>query len=403
MSNKIILSEDQEIVVSKVLDWYNNISESDNVEKAYITLGGYAGTGKSTIQRFIRDRLGDETVVGFVSLTGKAVNVMDKKLRGCLRQKDSLSTLHSFMYHPIIDDYDNVTGWELKLMAKDFDNTNPDLAPYVDVFINDEASMTGRDLFKDLSSYNKPMIFIGDHAQLPPISGELNLMENPELRLEKVHRHSEENPILYLATKARAGKLIPFESFSSKVKKLTRVEAQKDDRINELLEDRTNNTCVLTPYNNTRVNINRLVRKRYDLNRDSPAVGDKIICLRNDRRSGIYNGMIGVILELKPSKMAPDLNYTMKIKADDRLYNNLEVAKYHFNFNPKTDPKPAFTNLDYRDLGTLWDYGYAMTTHKAQGSQFKSVIIWGEAWPAIRNRWLYTAITRAQEELYIIN
>jgi exodeoxyribonuclease-5 len=55
----------------------------------------------------------------------------------------------------------------------------------------------------------------------------------------------------------------------------------------------------------------------------------------------------------------------------------------------------------YREAGDLFDFGYALTVHKAQGSEFDRVFIFGTGFGEWRNQWLYTAITRAKKELYI--
>ena len=56
--------------------------------------------------------------------------------------------------------------------------------------------MVNEDIFKDLLSYNIPIIAVGDHVQLAPIEGMFNLMEKPQLRLENIHRQEENNPIM---------------------------------------------------------------------------------------------------------------------------------------------------------------------------------------------------------------
>lgn len=407
MKKEITLSSDQSQALEKILKWWDlvyNQKEISEPQDQVLTLGGYAGTGKSTILSFLREELGKDISVGFVSLTGKAVSVMKTKLweTGTSKPGDTISTLHSYMYSPIIDSRGRVVDWEKKSMERKGGNTSfkfrQSFAPYVDLFINDEASMTSQELYEDLLSYNKPILALGDHGQLPPVKGSFNLMQDPMIRLEKIHRQAAESPILSLATLAREGKQIPYSSFSGKVKKFNKKEAMEDERINEILSNPSSENIVITATNKARVSFNK--GSRYQLGRDpdKPEKGDKVICLRNNKNEGVYNGMLGEILSISRDRENPDENYFATIKEYEGETLKLPITKHTFNQTKRNEG-----GKNWRKFGTQWDYGYCITCHKAQGSEFKSVIVYGEAWPEIRNRWLYTAITRAQDELYLIN
>ena len=133
----------------------------------YITLGGYAGTGKTTLIAALRKVLTANmpaTKVGFAAFTGKAALVLKRKLveDKILRPGDSISTLHSLMYYSETGKGD-VLKWRKRDLLK------------VDMIIVDEASMVSEDIWNDLLSFGKPVLAVGDHGQLPPIGNNFNL------------------------------------------------------------------------------------------------------------------------------------------------------------------------------------------------------------------------------------
>src|SRR3989344_4614398 len=128
--------------------------------------------------------------------------------------------------------------------------------------------------------------------------------------------------------------------------------------------------------------------------------GDRVICLRNNHISKIYNGMLGTIVTVT----LQDKNwYYAEIELDDedKLYKGL-ISVEHFNSPQALN----FTrNRKQTKSGDLFDFGYALTVHKAQGSQAEKVILLEERFPQMDEltwrRWLYTAVTRAEKKLYI--
>ena len=190
----IELSSDQQFCFDAIMSWYSNPS-------ALLSMGGYAGCGKTTLIGKMRNTLPRSTRVAFCCFTGKASSVLRSKLQLFEIQRfpdDYCGTIHSLIYEPILDDVTNeIIGWVLRVKI-----------PY-DLIVIDEASMVNEELFKDLCSYNIPILAVGDHGQLPPIDGNLNLMKSPMLKLEKVHRFAESNPITKVSILAREQGFIP--------------------------------------------------------------------------------------------------------------------------------------------------------------------------------------------------
>ncbi len=382
------LSDDQKKVLDSLTDWF------DDNSSPYITVGGYAGTGKTTLISVFRNKLYEKDKklkVAFCAYTGKAARVLEGKLsqQMALYSQDSVSTIHSLIYSPVVNDKEEIVGWERK------DEIEADL------IIIDEASMVDGNIWKDLTVYGIRIIAIGDHGQLPPIRGSFNLVEDPMLRLEQIHRQAQGNPIIELSIKARNEGVIPISDYSDKVRKINSQESDISEFIDDLLMTYDENMLVLCGYNNTRVKLNQHIRQIFELNSPLPEVGDRVICLRNNHSVGIFNGMNGVIEQLEDED---DEWYYAVIDLGDGLpkFHGL-VLKEQFGNQESMN----FTGRrSYTLKGDLFDFGYAVTVHKAQGSQAKKVLLFEERFSKMDDemwrRWLYTAVTRAEEELYIV-
>ena len=248
-----------------------------------------------------------------------------------------------------------------------------------DLIVIDEASMIDAKIFSDLQNYGIPILAVGDHGQLPPIRGKLNLMESPNIKLEEIMRQARDNPIIRLATMARESGDIPLGDYGQNVRKIT--------GMNHLRNFLTPETIVLAAMNKTRVNINHFIRGTLDLERD-PKVGEPVICLRNNRMSGIYNGNISTITSIENAG-----NY-YKLKTD--LPYEGVVLKNQFGSKYTSDVE----NID------LFDWAYCVTVHKFQGSEADKVILIEERMHKMDDdnwqRWLYTGVTRAKKCLTII-
>lgn len=383
------LSTDQQAVIDHILEWYAN----DKNAMPYVTVGGYAGTGKTTIIAVLRKKLEEENkklTIAFVSYTGKAARVLHAKLteQNVLLKNDSVSTIHSLIYSPILNDKKEIVGWKRK------DAIDQDLV------IIDEASMVDGIIWEHLLQYGKPMIVVGDHGQLPPIAGNFNLMQKPDLLLHQIHRQAKANPIIEVSIAARETGTIKPGRYSSKVIKYEKGDPEGQERMEELLRNYSPETLILCGYNTTRKRINAYIRNSLGFESPTPQKGDRVICLRNNHKDKIYNGMLGTILDLYSKD---DHWYAADIAMDgeESPYSGL-ISKDQFT----SDTALNFT--DKRALtikGDLFDYGYALTVHKAQGSQAKRVVLFEERFAKMDDdqwkRWLYTAVTRAEEELYI--
>ncbi len=385
----IQLSKQQQQVLEDVLAWQKNPT------KQSITVGGYAGTGKTTLIGYLRMQLhktNPKLTVAFCSYTGKATQVLSQKLKEskAVLKGDSVGTIHSLIYSALTDDDGKILGWERKEKDK-FKHG---------LIIVDEASMVQREVWDDLLSYGVPILAVGDHGQLPPIGSQFNLMENPELRLEEIFRQQEGNPIIRLSMLARKEGEIPYGLYGRGVKKIKRSDPDTQEFLGDLFMSFNDELLVLTGYNHTRVKINTAIRQLLEYESHQPRPGDRVICLRNNHKQKIYNGMQGTInsIELKEDKSGKFYEADIQFDGNEGLFNGQLSAEQFGQQSTLRD--------DRREGIDLFDYGYAITVHKAQGSQADTVVVFEERFSKMDDdmwrRWLYTAVTRAKENLYII-
>ena len=384
------LSADQKYALTQLEGWFFASQKS----RPYITLGGYAGTGKSTLISLLRQELHQKNKnlkVAFCSFTGKAARVLKQKLTESkvIFEDDRVSTIHSLIYSPIVDDRKEIVGWKRQEEMG------------ADLIVVDEASMVDETIWKDLLSYQKPIIAVGDHGQLPPINGSFNLMTKPDLILSEIHRQEQGNPIIDVSFLARTEGKIPIKVFGRGVKKLSKLESDTGNEVEELLSSFTPETLLLCGYNHTRVKLNQFIRNKLGFESPEPEATDRVICLRNNHEKEIYNGMLGTIFQIR-KKNEDWYEATILMDDEEGMYEG-QIARAQFN------NQESMNFTEKRRLimqGDLFDFGYALTVHKAQGSQAKKVILFEERFAKMDEemwrRWLYTAVTRAEEELIII-
>lgn len=382
------VTPEQKAVLREILLWLAK------PQSPSLILGGYAGTGKTTLIATLRALIKVKKPtwrVAFAAYTGKASQVLAEKLRtmGSKYPKDSVSTLHSLLYAPITKN-EEVIGWQRK-----------DEVPF-QLIIVDEASMVTRDIWKDVLSFGVPVLAVGDHGQLPPIGENSHLMDNPDLLLETIHRQAAESPIIQVANFARTQGHIPVGSYGSVVKKIDMQSSDAQLMLEDFAQTYTSSTLFLTGFNHSRQRLNQTIRAAHWRNPEGPEIGDTVICLKNNWSKGIFNGMMGKIATLgEKSVYQEQTMIEMGVQDPD---SGTQLYKGAVFLNPfEKDGQPLPPRLS-RDVA-VFDYGYALTVHKAQGSQAKRVIVLEERSRHTSDddwkRWLYTAVTRAEEELYV--
>lgn len=340
-------------------------------------LAGYAGTGKSTIANEVASLVKGK--VAFAAFTGKAAKVMRDK--GCAKAK----TIHSTIYWA---ERDEATG-KVTLNLR-----SPTDLDWCSMFIIDECSMVNEELAKDLLSFGKPILVLGDPAQLPPVSGAgFFTSGTPDYMLTEIHRQAAENPILRLATAVREGR---FRRQRYASEQLTVVD--RDSLDPEIVPQAD---TVIVGRNATRQRFNARLRELKSFDGAVPREGETLICLKNDRTLQISNGETFTVADVKKRKRGGTVKMTLCDLADsERKPIDVSVRPEFFADDVEAAKLP-FSQLKDTQQFT---YGYAITGHKSQGSQWANVVVFDESrvFREDADRWLYTAVTRASEKLTLV-
>ncbi|MFC5585682.1 ATP-dependent RecD-like DNA helicase [Nitratireductor kimnyeongensis] len=347
-------------------------------------LFGYAGTGKTTLARYFAEHVDGD--VQFAAFTGKAAQVL--RSRGATNAR----TIHSLIYRPRGEEEveDELTGRTSISPTFSLNRQSP-IAKAAMVII-DECSMVDEALGRDLMSFGTPILVLGDPGQLPPISGGGFFTEHePDHLLTEIHRQARDNPIIQLALDVREGRDITFGDYGA-AKVISKAEVDQDLVLSA--------DQVLVGTNRTRRRYNQRLRELKGFDADYPQAGDKLVCLRNDPAKGLLNGSLWKVMTSSKETVKPGINLLVSPEEDDpdRGVSKIKLLKAAFE-DPEAEI-PWQTKKRFDDF----DYGYALTVHKAQGSQWDEVVLFDEsyAFRDTRQRWLYTAITRASERLTIV-
>lgn len=366
-------TDKQKDALKYVDKWFNEYHTTSKPTKQVFRVFGYAGSGKSTLARHFAENIDGE--VAFGAFTGKAALVMRKA--GC----EGAKTIHSMIY---IAEENKKTGevtWRI--------NRNSFLNE-VKLIIIDECSMVDEDLAKDLMSFGKPILVLGDPGQLPPIKGTGYFTEaEPDVMLTEIHRQAKDNPIIHLATLIRNEQTLKVGTYGE-----SRVISKMST--NDIIDA----DQVIVGRNTTRETLNSKIRKLKEFDPDTPVVGDKLICLQNDKDLGIFNGGMFNVEQILQGKSSKGQFLTMRLESqdEDRLPF---LSRVHKSFFFDDVPTPNWKLLKGSQQ---YSYGYCITGHKSQGSQWENVCIIDESWCFREEqfKWLYTSVTRASDRVTLV-
>ncbi|MGG7517547.1 ATP-dependent DNA helicase [Allorhizobium undicola] len=347
-------------------------------------LFGYAGTGKTTLARYFAEHVDGEVL--FAAFTGKAAQVL--RSRGASNAK----TIHSLIYRPRGEEAveDEETGRTSISPMFSINRQSP--VAKAALIVIDECSMVDEQLGRDLLSFGTPILVLGDPGQLPPVTGGGFFTEQaPDYLLTEIHRQARDNPIIQLAMQIREGQEVAHGDYG-KARVISRNEVNQDLVLGA--------DQVLVGTNKTRRRYNKRLRELKGFTADYPQAGDKLVCLRNDQVKGLLNGSLWQVMSSSRETVKPGINLLIKPEDDDMDRGSAKIKLLKAAFEELETEIPWTTRKRYDEF----DFGYALTVHKAQGSQWNNVVLFDESWAFrdTRERWLYTAVTRAAETLTIV-
>lgn len=398
----MVLTDKQERGLKEILTRHRN-------GEKYTVISGYAGTGKSTLVKFAIDALDpDPTRVAYATFTGKAAEVLRKK------GNDGATTLHKLLY----DHIPKPTGGFFRVKKKDLG---------VDIVVVDEVSMVPQTMIDILLRHQIYIIFLGDPFQIPAIDKDEqnHLLDHPHVFLDEVMRQAAESEIIRMTMQIRNFEAIPFS---------------KGEEVMVMRRRDIVDGCytwadqIIAATNATRRQINNYMRQVYGYE-GSPKAGEKMICLRNywndcaANGDALVNGTTGIIqvptietisMPYFIRKMYPDLcptsldyircNFISDTNDENSIFENIGLdRKLIENGEKSLDWRIAYAmnrrkTADSFELPKEFDFGYCITGHKSQGSQWEKVLVIEEDFPFNKQehaQWLYTCCTRPEKKLVL--
>lgn len=378
-------------------DAVNEIKRMRHRHVEEVVIAGPAGTGKSSV---ITEAMKGSYGYKVAAPTHKACDVLRR------RGVTGVCTIHSLMYNmvdetkeePILDKdgkqlIDEETKEPLfetvvigqKWVARDEPITEP--------VCFEEGSMIGGRMLGDIRRLTQYRAIVGDPFQLPPVKdADVFSTTTPDVTLEHVWR-IDDSPPLAMATAIRNKEPSYPHLFDIPVMPRTQGTwdhaAAQDDAI------------IIVWKNITRHYINQQIREMLGRTNWVPVEGDKIIFYDTDKDIGVYNGLSGVV----DAVVSVDKYHcNLRIQTGDSEFRTLTCLSGPF----RGEPVKRYGRRQEDDPVHV-EYAYAITCHKAQGSEWKTVYVVDDVKgmsPIMgineARRWLYTAVTRTTENLIIV-
>jgi exodeoxyribonuclease-5 len=417
----------QEKALEEIRRWLPRAAAGD--APLVYRLFGYAGTGKTTIAKAAR---GMAPRVQYVSLTGKAALVLRGK--GC----DGAKTIHSTIYRAMDKSQTerdrmaarvqqliaaNAPEEDIKRAQFELDEMNKDLnrpmfsfnehafdrewvedeyhpqGGYMQnieppsLLVVDECSMIDRRIGQDLERFRIPLLVLGDPAQLPPVSGGgywTGTKDNPvrpDTLLSEIHRQAADNPIVTIATAIRTRGMPPDGEYGeSRIGSRTMLSQEEWLEADQILSGR----------NVTRTSINNRIRQLQGFEGFLPQPEERLVCLRNNHDKGLLNGSMWEVVHAEDCPKEDF--FSLEVQSLDDEDRPPVVTLCH----KKPFMGMAFEDIFERRSADEFDFGYCITTHKAQGSEWPNVVYVDE-WPGSdRKKHQYTGVTRAAQRISVV-
>lgn len=387
----ITLTDEQSLALFEIRTWFTNRMAP------FWRLKGYAGTGKTAMMKFLIES------EDFHTNKSIAVIAFTHVAAGVLRSKgvEQASTIHSLIYRAEEDASGNfVFIRRQKNEVKDM----------YSLIVVDEASMVTKAMREDILSFGVPVLFVGDAAQLPPVSNDpddQHFMEDAESSLTEIHRQAKDSAIIRLATDIRQGKRFGYGKYGPGVW-IIREDELEDDLI--MATDQ-----IIVGKNVTRKLYNKVKRRLNGFKpRNFPSFGEKIMCLENHHQLGIFNGTV-----IESNEDNNHLSLTDNIGLSHSCIlpiSSMDKSGAHTDSKGSMPLKLYFDgSMDFNTINEerhfmksqgliKVDYAEAISCHKSQGSSYEKPVLIEEFMKSkeFHRRWMYTGVTRASKKLILV-
>lgn len=392
MINFDILTDEQQSLVKDCYDWFYN--ENSLV----FEFAGGPGTGKSFVLDYIINYLGiDREQIAPMAYTGAAA--VNMRTKGLL----NAGTIHSWIYHTTVSQKHDKSG---KVIIDEYFNRPKETLDFVPkiclknikLIIIDEAYMVPIELKKDIERFGIKIIACGDWNQLPPINSQPAYLTSPDVRLlTKIMRQKENSFIVKLAYDVLQGFPISNGYYGDAL-------VINEDELTDQMP--LSSDIVICSKNSTREYYNNKIRELYGFTGKLPQYGERIICRSNNKYEvidniNLANGLIGSVTNFPDVSGFDGKTFKLNFKPD-LLSKSFDTKASYKYFTAPYQQRDALRNDKYLQ-GEKFEFGYCITAHLSQGSQFDKVIVIDEPMMGnINERLAYVAITRAKKQLIYV-
>jgi exodeoxyribonuclease-5 len=373
-----------------------------------VLIAGAAGTGKSSLIRFIcEEQFENDKTVLLLAPTGKAA-LRIQEVSGV-----EAKTIHRWLYTPEVDKETGKVKYALRETVE---------KPTCGFIVIDEVSMLDLQIFTDIYNVARNsglnLVLVGDSFQLPPIKDDFSVF-NPALptyktiKMNSILRQAEESPIIRVCTAIRN------KDWTTALKDIVRVSTDEfHDLSVKMVKTDNVNICYK---NSTRNALNRAIRKEIHNTNKVLVENEKILVNKNNYALDVFNGEVCDVIDVNGrlnalplhvvdvtnKKSQPMTFYDVKLAqgnvvvSDVYLQGKSEVGEYWQELRALELIKAHNSRWMTPPTVLHANYGYALTAHRAQGSE------WDEALVLVENQvmhdysWVYTAASRAKNKLYI--
>lgn len=383
-------NEDQQKALDSIKEWYASSSTEPFI------LGGLAGTGKTALLPMLHQSLAQGTRIRYVCPTWKAAHVLTRKLTAA-GVHSAATSIHNLIYNPRGILHDEECGiWDdpdegctmrprCRNLCWEFD---PKDSPQL--LVVDEASMVDPKQRADIARLGCPTLYVGDHGQLPPVQG-TSIFEDrqPDALLERIQRQALDSPIIPLSRIIRSGDSCWLKKAETMGFRVLDSGSKSNDRYDPsaAVPPHSDPQTVFIAATNVGVDkLNKLTRRVLGRGPATLVPGELVMAQNNNRLTGIYNGQQGVIKEVHQHGAFVSVDLAMETGVN---YSGPVLLK-------------GVDEIPDQTATPVIRHSYAITAHKAQGSEFENVVVYLVGSRPETTRWIYTAVTRATESLTFV-
>jgi exodeoxyribonuclease-5 len=408
-------NDDQQAALDAVVNWFRGGGTE-------FVLAGLAGTGKTAMLPWLNVIL--KCDVRYLCPTWKAADVLTRRLGG----SDRATSVHNLIYRPLRDQHSKECGWWSDAKTCDRNCTmefqyacksscDPDGHPGLahdsscfdavpDLIVVDEASMVDEQMHEDLRRVGSPVLYVGDHGQLPPVSGNYSVFGRDggraDARLERIMRQGPGSGIIRASRAVRRGGLSGLDGVADSEEVRVFQTGQPGYQMDDWHAD--GRAIFITPTNKKRAHLNSVVRSAWGRKPGVPVIGDRLMVLDNLHHDRVYNGQTGTVtaVEMLP---ADRKNRMVGCQAEIQMESGrtwaglVDVPNLDAEADMRAEPRASGRTLTPT---VRWRWAYAVTCHKAQGSEWERAVVDTKAYMQDPRRWLYTAVTRAKSDLVVL-